>query len=96
MIWSHCLQLHLLPVSLGPLALVLCMAHQVHSFEAVRYVPIKVIRHPEWQWLSAGGLSKQMALNNYKKSKPAHIGVCAEPRQATSCDSERCFSSLNG
>ena len=37
---SQCLQLHFLPASLGPLALVLSMADQVHPFKGVCDVPI--------------------------------------------------------
>ena len=59
------------------------MADQVHPFKGVRYVPVKVIRDPERKWLSAGWLSKQMTLNNYKKSKPANIGVSVEPGQGS-------------
>ena len=42
------------------------MADQVHQFKGVRYVPIKAIRDSDRKWLSAGWLSKQMALNNYR------------------------------
>ena len=36
------------------------MADEVHTFQGVRYVPIKVIRDPAKKRVCAGGLSKQM------------------------------------
>ena len=47
-----------------------CTTDDVHTFEGVHYIPIKVIRDKERKWVSASWLSKQMAHFAYQKKKP--------------------------
>ena len=50
----------------------LSMTDQVRTFKGEHYVPVKVLRDPEQQWLSASWLLKQINYSNYKKWQGYH------------------------